>query len=253
LDEYFFPDLDTGFGLARDLGLTLVPVLIDFLWFRPAQVVDGVRIYGLREAVRQPDARQRLLDGVFEPILERFAHDPLVLAWDVINEPEWATFGVGSTTPSSTIGQRRMQAFIRQVAALVHDRTDQGVTVGSANASWLPLVKGLGLDFYCAHWYENNDHLAPLETPVASFGLDGPLLLGEFPTAGSQRTPAQIYATAREAGYAGTWPWSLLATDDATSRAACEAFLTEVSGQAPPPAPPAPSAPPASTSEPAEP
>jgi len=43
-----------------------------------------------------------------------------------------------------------------------------------------------------------------------------PVLLGEYPTAGSARSPESILARARESGYAGAFAWSVLAADGAT-------------------------------------
>jgi hypothetical protein len=49
---------------------------------------------------------------------------------------------------------------------------------------------------------------------VPRLGLDGPLLLGEFPTRGSARAPTEVLRAAREAGYSGALAWSALAEDD---------------------------------------
>jgi hypothetical protein len=42
-------------------------------------------------------------------------------------------------------------------------------------------------------------------------------VLGEFPTKGSQRTPEDIVATARAAGYAGAFFWSVLSNDECSA------------------------------------
>jgi hypothetical protein len=191
----------------------------------------GVQTFGRREVLRRPDHCQRLLDTVLSPILARYGHDPAILAWDIINEPDLATRGLWPSLPPTAIGQGRMQSFIRRAAALIHDLTDQGATVGLASASRLDFVRDLGLDLYQAHWYDANDALSALETPVTAFGLDGPIILGEFPTRNSERAPEQIYSTAREAGYAGVLPWSLLARDSSTDRRACETFLAWAGGE----------------------
>ena len=54
--------------------------------------------------------RGRLLENVFRPILERYRGDKTIAAWDMINEPEWVTLGLGATNPlsgSDASGARR--------------------------------------------------------------------------------------------------------------------------------------------------
>jgi hypothetical protein len=110
-----------------------------------------------------------------------------------------------------------MRAYIGQVTDAVHAHTRQLATVGSASTRFLGLVRGLGLDVYQAHWYDHFEAIAPLARRP---DLDRPLILGEFPTKGSQKDLATILDTAYRAGYAGAMPWSVLATDDATDFAA---------------------------------
>jgi hypothetical protein len=216
LDDRFFPDVDSALDLARAHGLRVLFTLIDFLWFRRPRVLEGVRMHGRRPVVHDARKRGALLDRVFGPLLERYGHDDTILAWDVINEPEWATFAVGTWDPRVSVSRRRMRAFIGETAALVHSRTGHPVTVGAASAAGLGLLRGLGLDFYQVHWYDSVERRAPLERPVSALGLDRPVLLGEYPTAGSARSPESIVARARESGYAGAFAWSVLADDSAT-------------------------------------
>jgi hypothetical protein len=228
LDDRFFGDLDTALDMVANLRLQLIPVLLDYLWCWPAEVVDGVQIQGRSDVLRQPDLCKRLFDFVVSPILERYGHDPTILAWEVINEPELATVGLWPALSAAAIEQTRMRSFIAEAVDLIHSLTQHGATVGSASASRLHFVRDVGLDLYQAHWYDANDSLSPLETPVSTFKLDAPIILGEFPTKNSQRTAGEIYTTAREAGYSGVIPWSLLGEDDFTDRPTCEAFLKAV-------------------------
>ena len=83
-------------------------------------------------------------------------------------------------------------------------------------------LTGIGLDLYQAHWYDSVEATAPLAAPVADLALDRPLVLGEYPTKGSQRSPSAIVATARQAGWAAALAWSVLAQDPATDFAALD-------------------------------
>jgi hypothetical protein len=227
LDRFFFPDADAALELLEEARLRAVFVLVDFLWFRRARTVRGVRLHGRGGSVRDAERRQRLLDGVFEPLLERYGRSRAVHAWDVINEPEWATRGLGSWRQNA-VSRGTMRAFIGEVVSLVHARTGQAATAGLASGRWLGLVRGLGLDFYQVHWYDRQDGRFPLDRPIGPRGLDRPCVLGEFPTRGSRRTPEAILEAARRSGYAGAWAWSVLAEDPATDRRACERVLARV-------------------------
>jgi hypothetical protein len=162
---------------------------------------------------------------VLTPILERYGRSPQIFAWDLINEPEWATCGLGARRRRSCVRLDAMKGFVRDAAALVHRYTTQEVTVGSASPHWLEAWRDLGLDFYQAHWYEHLERRAPLARPVRDLGLDRPVLLGEFPSRLSPLEVRRILDTARAAGYAGGFFWSVLAGDAATDSEAAEAAL----------------------------
>ena len=114
------------------------------------------------------------------------------------------------------VSHASMRMFIGDACRLIHERTTQSVTVGSASADSLPLVRGLDLDLYQVHWYDRHERRSPLDRQVAEFELDRPVLLGEFPTRGSGRTPGEILEAARRAGYVGALVWSALADDEAS-------------------------------------
>ena len=106
--------------------------------------------------------------------------------------------------------------FLSEAVSLVHANATQPVTIGSAGARWRTFYEGLGLDFYQVHLYDALTGQPPLETPVLEFGFDRPVVLGEFPTLGSQRSMPAILDVAHAAGYAGAFYWSALADDRAT-------------------------------------
>lgn len=233
LDDCFFPDLDAAMEALRDAGLRALFVLTDFLWLDGPRVVDGVRLGGRRDDVRDPDRRARLLDGVFAPIAERYGREPAVAGWDLMNEPEWATLGVGTMDPRRSVSPREMRAFLSDAAGALRGLATQPLSVGLASARWLSLVDGIALDEAQVHWYESLDSVATLARPVASLGLGRPVVLGEFPTRGASIPAAEILRVAREAGYSAALAWSALADDRATDPAACRLALSQ-SGRAGP-------------------
>jgi hypothetical protein len=181
--------------------------------------VDGVQIRGRGDLLKAPQRRAALLETVIAPILERYGRHPAIWAWDVINEPEWATRWRDRPRDSLLASAAAMRELILDVAAAARRLTEHRVTVGLVSARGLDLVRGVDLDFYQFHWYDSVQDQVPLDQPVASLGLDRPVLMGEFPTTGSARDPRAIVEAARRGGYAGALAWSLLASDTASEPA----------------------------------
>jgi hypothetical protein len=216
LDDAVWRDLDAALAVTADAELRLVPVLFDFHWCGRRRVVRGVQLGGRTAVLEDADARDALLQRVVDPVLDRYGREPVILAWDVFNEPEWATFAAGTWRPWRSLSRARMREWLRQLVDRVHARTLHLATVGSASARWLDLVRGIGLDVYQPHWYDHLEPRAPLATPLSRFALDGPAWLGEFPTRAGRRTAAEVCDAARRAGFAGAFAWSLLADDEAS-------------------------------------
>ncbi len=211
-DSRLFADIDAALETAGACGVRIIFVLLDFLWFGKAVEVNGVQTRGRSQVVTGAYKQRALRRRVIRPLLERFGRSPVILAWDIVNEPEWATRGFGGQS-STAISFLTMRRFIKKTARLVHRHTRQLATVGLGNAAGLPLVRSVGLDFYQVHWYDRWEGVAPLERRVSELGLDRPLLLGEFPTKNSSRTPEAIVAACRSSGYCGAMAWSVLGTD----------------------------------------
>jgi hypothetical protein len=154
------------------------------------------------------DAGQRArLADVLGALFARYAGNPRVLAWDVINEPEWDIW-------SGDVPQEAVQATVQAIAASVHRNSPALVTVGAARIDGLPLWVGLGLDYYQAHWYDKMNRAkdcarcTDYATLRAQHGLDKPLVIGEF-YAGQDADALQRFQDFYAKGYAGAYPWSL--------------------------------------------
>ena len=207
LDDFVFRDIDTAIAVAARHGIRIMFVLLDFLWCDAARVTRGVQMGGRTDALTDAGSRDALLDLVLRPLLERYGDEPQILAWDVINEPEWIT----------TVDADDLNAFLGDTVALIHSSTSHPATIGSAGVRWRASYTNLGLDFYQVHWYDSLKHQPPLHTPIAQLGFDRPVLLGEFPTRGSKWTREQIVDTARAAGYSGAFYWSVLSNDQCSA------------------------------------
>jgi hypothetical protein len=213
LDDFVLADVDVALDLLRGVGLRAMFVLFDFLWCRPVRRTSGVSLGGHRSILRHDDRRKALIETVFAPLLSSYGREPLIHSWDIVNEPEWPTLGMGGKRSTGGVAKSVMRAFLSESVAVVHDLAVQPVTVGLASAAGLPLVQGLGLDYYQVHWYDSFERANPLACPCADLALDRPVLLGEFPTRGSRRSVPAILDASRAAGYAGALAWSVLADD----------------------------------------
>ncbi len=227
--ETVFPDLDALTDAATRAGVQILPVLFDYQWANQARVVSGVQLGGRARSIRDPARRRALLDGVVRPVLQRYGAHPSILAWQVINEPEWVTRGVPGYTPNpatrDAVELAEMRAFIRETGDAVRALTRQPASVGSARRIWLPLWRDLGLNLYAFHSYDS-DSAEPFPwRRVEELHLDGPVLVGEVPTANTARRPGDYLAAARAGGYAGLLYWSCRARDSATSFAGAMADL----------------------------
>lgn len=225
LDSHVLTDLDSALGLLRESGLQAIFVLFDYLWFRRRERQGNVSLFGRRGAVADPARRGRLLERVVRPLLERYGDAREIAAWDLLNEPEWATLGLGGRDRRAALTRSGMERFLAELADAVRESTRHPATVGLASAAGLPLVRSLGLDFYQVHWYDWAERRSPLDTPVAALGLDRPVVLGEFPTRRSAKGASEIIESARRNGYAAALAWSALAADAASDPDAWGAAL----------------------------
>ena len=193
LNPAIYADFDAALQLAETYDLTY-----DFVLFSGPTALPSAWL---------TDAGQRAkLAGALSPLFARYKDHPRILSWEVVNEPEWDIW-------NNQIGQAAVQETVKAIAAAVHAKTSTYVTVGAANIAGLPLWKGLGLDYYRAHWYDHmtGDWCAPCTdyaTLKAKYGLDAPVVIGEY-YSGSGADALKRHEDWYAKGYAGATAWSL--------------------------------------------
>lgn len=220
LDDHVRRDLDAALTILDRSRLRVIFALTDYLLCAPAKIVSGVRTGGRRHLVSRPADRDRFMAHVVDPLVAHAGASAVVYAWDVINEPEWATWGEGTWQVWRAVSPAAMRAFVGAAVDRIH-AAGAHATVGLASARGLDLVRGLGLDVYQVHWYDHVIGRAALARGVDAYALDAPLLLGEFPSRGSACSVTEVLRLARDAGYSGALAWSLLADDGLSAREAC--------------------------------
>jgi hypothetical protein len=214
IDTNVFPDMDAAVQIAAKHNIYLDLVLLDFAWMQDATTSSGVQLGGHAAVINSGAGQQALINNVFVPVFKRYASNPMIVSWEVMNEPEWAISDDGAvhTNISQPSTLANFQAFTQAVASAVHANTKSYVTVGEASMKWDQQWKGLGLDFYQIHFYDWMQPFANTNlygATAASLGLDAPVVVGEFPAANSTTANLQQYLdTWFNNGYAGAWSWS---------------------------------------------
>ena len=211
LDHAALADIAALVAAAGRHGIGLIPVLLDFLLCAPRKIVNGVQLGGRSRLLADHDAATALIDRVLRPIVKSFGEEDAIVAWDVMNEPEWCLRG-GLFSRRGTVPFDALRRCLDEAVQCIHRVARQPVTIGSAGTWKLELVRGLDLDFYQVHWYEKFGWNA-LVRPVADLGLgDRPVVLGEF--SGRSTRLDEVLTVAQRAGYEGALVWSVLAQDE---------------------------------------
>jgi hypothetical protein len=215
-DKFFYLDLDTALSIAEKHDISLILVLLDFKLATKAEVVNGVQIGGRSRVITDPIIRKSFLDGALVPLLTQYGQHRHIIAWEVMNEPEWPMSPAGHEWDGDTISESSIRAFIRDVVECIHTRSPHQVTVGSASRQYVSLWRECGLDFYQIHYYDWMEPDFPLADPVVNLGLDKPCIVGEFPTKNTSRTISQYLDTISQSGYAGALAWSYRGEDESS-------------------------------------
>jgi hypothetical protein len=186
-----FVDMRLLINAAKTFNIKLVPVLFDYMM---ADNMSGTYLGEHPDLITDPAKKQKLLD-LFGGFFDEFAGDSSIYAWDVMNEPEYA----------SAISMYDARSFVSSFVGLIHSKSlTAKVTVGSGRRDWLVNYwQGLGLDIYQYHYYDGFESDLPLGYPASGLGLDKPVMVGEL-------EPTQVLSkigTVKTNGYLGGFFW----------------------------------------------
>ena len=131
------PTSTAALEIAAACNLRIIFVLLDFLWFGKAALFNGVQVRGRGGVISSAYKQRALRRRVLKPLLKRYGRSPVILAWDIVNEPEWATRGCGGVSDTA-LPYLTMRRFIKKTARLIHRYTKQLATVGLGNAADCP-------------------------------------------------------------------------------------------------------------------
>jgi hypothetical protein len=200
LDEKVAEDLDAAIAAARYSGVRLILVLLDYLW-----VVN-------RGA--EHSTVDMLIEPLFLPLFRRYGRCPEVLAWELMNEPDWVVEGL-SPDPGKLTLPLSLPSFLdllRETGRAVHRHTSALYTLGTCRSRHVGMVDGKDpeLDLLQVHPYADflngveGDRIAGRH--VQTLGVSRPVLVGEYPLGleGSMGYARMV----KEQGYAGALFWS---------------------------------------------
>jgi len=166
--------------------------------------------------------RQALVTNVIRPFARAAQASPnsrRLIAWDVINEPEWSVSGASmyggdeAFDPQDnmqTVSHAQMETLLRDVIAGLRAESSALVTIGGAAMKWKNAWSRLDQDFYQFHIYDwVHTGGWPYNRTPSQYGVAGkPVVMGEFPPTGvggaNFRTVVDYWYGN---GYAGALPW----------------------------------------------
>lgn len=221
LDDKVFADLDAALEIAQAHKIHLILVLLDFHWMSKPETVNGVTKGGHADIVLDSAKRDTFYQQALLPLLKRYGDNPYILAWEVMNEPEWAIDDANIKTNESLerVPLDAMQNFVSDTTSFIHKNAKQWVTLGSASRRWWAFWENAGLNLCQFHYYDWMEKDSPLDFPYTGLKTNLPCIVGEFPTTGSSINLDSYYKTILKNGYSGAFPWSLRAGGDVSDLA----------------------------------
>lgn len=214
-------DLEAALELAAETDVYLMLTLWSFDGFRPTADNAGITVRSIQPLVVDASRRAALLETVVRPLAAAVASSPnadRMIAWDVINEPEWAIsgsnpYGDEAYTPNAeltTVTHAQMETFLAETIAVLRQESDAQISIGAAAFKWARAWQTLDTDFHQFHMYDWVDDYWPHDGAPPDYGLgDKPVVMGEFPLSGLTRTPLpQMLDNWWNQGYAGALGWA---------------------------------------------
>lgn len=136
LDTNFFSNLDDVFDRALEHHIMLTPSILDFSMLNDDFALGK---YAGRQAslIQDTSKTRRFIDNALIPMVQRYADQCNLIAWEIINEPEWVT-DVSGNDPNITqhVTMSEMQRFAGMIAEAIHQNSPKMVTVGSASLKY---------------------------------------------------------------------------------------------------------------------
>ena len=199
LDDAIYADFDAAMALADQNDVYYVFTLFSAPSHLPKSWLSS-------------PAQRKALANALAPLFARYKDNPHVLAWEPFNEPD-------NDVWKNKVSEEDLRATVKEIVDAIHANSTAYATLGMLMLDGLPMARGLGLDFYQAHWYDymdGGDYCARCRTyddVKKQWDLDAPLVIGEMYVGEDADDPYQRLQDFYDKGYAGAWPWAGLLPD----------------------------------------
>jgi hypothetical protein len=194
LDSSIYADFDAALALADQHD-----IYYDFVLFSAPSHLP-------KSWLSNPAQRQALATVLGE-LFARYKDNPRILSWEPFNEPDHDVW-------DHKVSEQDLRDTVRGIVDSIHGNSSAYATLGMLMLDGLPMAKGLGLDYYQAHWYDymnSGDYCARCRTydeVRQQYDLDAPLVIGELYVGEDADDPLQRLEDFYAKGYAGAWPWA---------------------------------------------
>lgn len=239
LDTNFFSNLDDIFLRAENHHIMLIPCLWSFDMTKDYRSSAGVYAGVHADLIRDTLKTKSYINNVLIPLVQHYANTCNLLAWEIINEPEWSMDIPGGGNTVQQVKDYEMQRFVAMQAEAIHQYSNKMVTLGSASIQWnsdtytsatpvegnywsdsalqIAYTHSLAyLDFYQVHYYDwmHDAHFDPFDVsyPISYWNFDKPTIVGESGNSWAYSTE-QMFQNAYSNKYAGVLFWSYAAND----------------------------------------
>jgi hypothetical protein len=238
-------DIEKALELAEqhDVFIMLTPFSFDN--FYPTANESGILSRSMKPMLLDVDLRKKLIDNLVVPIAQAVEASPYkqrMIAWDLINEPDWAVTGPNKyggaafdpNTKLDLVTHEQMEIFLQEMAGALRVNSSALLSVGGTALKWYDAWLQVDQDFYQYHYYDWVYQWYPFATHnPQTLGLTKPVVIGEFPNAGLSAVGSadKVLEELWQHGFAGglTWayndnsfPWSANTLPSFTAQHPCE-------------------------------
>ncbi|CAL2105033.1 putative Cellulase family glycosylhydrolase [Tenacibaculum sp. 190524A02b] len=229
LDNNFLQQLNNVVKLANEHSLMVILTLWSHDMLEDYTKVAG-KYAGLHaDLIKNKQKTNSYIQKALIPIVKNLKDHCNILAWEIMNEPEWGmNVDYGGTT-QQTVSKIEMQQFIGKCIEAIREHTDQNITIGSAKPFKNNSTKNywhesefhqLGfncskvyLDFYSFHFYNYmGNTMSPHINQAQEWKLNKPILISEVSFSvdlfNQQTSPLNQQKLCKNNGYGGIVFWS---------------------------------------------